>query len=128
MRLNRAQKMVVVVGFGLLLLALWFWLEQLGAHTVLTTHQSPDGSTVIERGIYSGAMQTNATLRLIVQAVLVAAWAAPSLWLVRSTRDDQARALYSTDSQADRVSPDPRDASAPWERIDPRSDDDALRR
>lgn len=81
-RLNVHQRVVVVVALGVLMWISWSWLDQQlasyegGWFTYTSSGQfeiSPDGR----------AYRIDSPLRLLVQAVLIAAWAVTSLWLLR---------------------------------------------
>lgn len=82
--LDLAQRLVIVVAYGVAIWVLWGWIEvegwrQLGADSLSTTY-GPETGVVLDGG---RELRTNVGLRLIVQLGLVALWTVPSLWLLR---------------------------------------------
>lgn len=87
-----AQRLVIVVAYGVAILVLWGWIEvegwrQLGADSLSTTYGSETG-VVLNGG---RELRTNVGLRLIAQLALVAIWTLPSLWLLRRRTPQAAR-------------------------------------
>lgn len=89
---NIAQRVVIVVSYGLVLWVLWQWIEVEGWEQVIGDGGSLNftlGAGVVLNG--ATEMRTNVGLRLWVQLGLVLAWMLPSLWLLRSSRQQATR-------------------------------------
>lgn len=86
---NTAQRVVLVVAYGLALWMLWQWIEVEGWEQLLGDGGSMNytlGSGVVLNGAIE--MRTNVGLRLWVQLGMVLVWLIPSLWVLRSAGDD----------------------------------------
>jgi hypothetical protein len=90
---NAAQRVVIVVAYGLSLWALWHWIEVEGWEQVIGDGGGSLNFTLGAGVVLNGAteMRTNVGLRLWVQLGLVLAWMLPSLWLLRSSEPQMTR-------------------------------------
>jgi hypothetical protein len=72
---DHAQRIVLVIGFGLVLFVFGQWVTHIGSH----------GPAAVRRlallGVGAGGLRPWA--RFLIWLVLVVAWAAASLWLLR---------------------------------------------
>jgi hypothetical protein len=80
------QRVVLVIAFGVVLLVLGGWITDRGRLGSGWFGYAPNASIVVRGG---GAMGPGAAV--VVRLCLIVLWAAVSLWLLRSSREDRSR-------------------------------------
>jgi len=94
-RWNRAQRVVIVVAWGVLLLYVWEWIQMSPWSNGGWYNYAPNSGVMFN----GSALQTNPGLRMFGQLVVVLVWLVPRLWLLsdRSSTSQDASAASPGD-------------------------------
>lgn len=90
MRWNLAQRLVLVTAYGLVLAVAWQWIDAEawrqfdGGGGWIS--EAPNRGVLIAEG--DPELRQNDALRRAVQLLVIALWVIPSMWLLRTPRDE----------------------------------------